>query len=383
MQENQTPPQKKKKSRKWIYTIAIIGIVLIGGIFIWEYWHRKNAIRVAEAAAEAWEHTYSNIFSVPQYDDISDLYRRNIYEFMLDNGYLAKDGSYFLTKIADRAKSVYAFGDFTDSKKHDKDIALLFEKMDFKSSMLVIFNDVGQLLYVTRYENDLPVIHSFKAGAKIFMDDIKLEPAPCDGLIIKFSEYRKEALVYDKKTKTFKSYHQYTESELAVMNSYDEPVDDTPEEDLHTNLPSWLFDQHIISKNKIKDSYQIDLRIQPFYLQEDFNGDGAQDIALPVREINSGKVGFVVVHGNTHDIYIIGAGKLIKNAISDDMDYIDIWEISIEKEVTGTEVDENGDLTDTPTVFLKSPSIRIEKSELGGGLIFWNGTEYEYLHQTC
>ena len=173
-----------------------------------------------------------------------------------------------------------------------------------------------------------------------------------------------------------------TESKLhneKVKNNPNDFVDNT----LRKKLPDWLFDQNIISKGKINNRYQVDLRLKPIYIKEDFNGDNFKDIAFPIKEISSGKMGFVIIHGKTDEINIIGAGKMIKKALGDDMDYIDIWEISKEKEVTGTDEDENGDLIETPVIFLKFPSIRIEKSELGGGLIFWNGTEYEYLHQTC
>ena len=169
-----------------------------------------------------------------------------------------------------------------------------------------------------------------------------------------------------------------TTDEISVINS-DNDIDAS----LREKLPKSLFDQNIISNGKINNNFEVDLRIRPFYLKEDFNGDKIADIALPIKDSKSGKVGFAIIHGKTKDIYIIGAGKMIKNAISDDMGYIDIWNIDREKEVVGTVEDENGDLIDTPTIFLKSPSIKIEKSELGGGLIFWNGDEYQYLHQTC
>lgn len=170
-----------------------------------------------------------------------------------------------------------------------------------------------------------------------------------------------------------------------ITESFNKKTTNIDDDDniLRENLPDWLFEQEIISKGKINNQYQVDLRLKPIYIKEDFNGDNFEDIAFPIKDISSGKMGFVIVHRHSNEINIIGAGKTIKNALGDDMDYIDIWEISKEKEVTGTDVDENGDLIETPVIFLKFPSIRIEKSELGGGLIFWNGTEYEYLHQTC
>lgn len=195
------------------------------------------------------------------------------------------------------------------------------------------------------------------------------------------------ALLYscvDKNSKKDKDFEietiskNKTTDEISVINS-DNDIDAS----LRKKLPESLFEQNIISNGKINNNFEVDLRIRPFYLKEDFNGDRIEDIALPIKDPKSGKVGFAIIHGKTKNVYIIGAGKMIKNAISDDMDYIDIWNINREKEVVGTEEDENGDLIDTPSIFLKSPSIKIEKSELGGGLIFWNGEEYQYLHQTC
>lgn len=149
------------------------------------------------------------------------------------------------------------------------------------------------------------------------------------------------------------------------------------------SLPNWVMRAEIISDFKIKDNYLLDPRLNPFYLEEDFNGDGILDIALPIKEISSKKLGFVIIHGGKNEQFIVGAGTLIKNSLGDDQSYIDVWKLNREKENTGTELDENGDLIESKPVLLDNPSINILKTELGGGLIFWNGTEYEYLHQTC
>ena len=149
------------------------------------------------------------------------------------------------------------------------------------------------------------------------------------------------------------------------------------------SLPDWVNSAEIISDFKIKGKYLLDPRLNPFYLEEDFNGDGILDIALPIKEISSDKLGFAIIHGGKQEVFIVGAGKLIKNALGDDQSYIDVWKLNREKENIGTEVDDNGDLIETQPILLNNPSINILKTELGGGLIFWNGTEYEYLHQTC
>ena len=57
--------------------------------------------------------------------------------------------------------------------------------------------------------------------------------------------------------------------------------------------------------------------------------------------------------------------------------------INRQKEIIGTEVNENGELIDSKPILLEFPSINILKSESGGGIIYWNGNEFEYIHQSC
>lgn len=216
---NNQPPIIKKKSKVGLYifiaVVAIISLSFGGYLFL------KNKINETNAAnelAHSEERTaaINNVFSVSQYDAIPENYREHIYRFLEYNNFL--DGTYFLTKIADRAKGVYAFGDFTSDDNDEDDIAVLFEQNDYKSSKLVIFNHKGEGLYINDYTNELPIINAFKVGSKIYMNETKLVPAPCDGLIIQ-TDFNKYAIVYDKKTKKFNSYYQYTEEEINTMNT--------------------------------------------------------------------------------------------------------------------------------------------------------------------
>jgi hypothetical protein len=227
-----TEPPKTKKSRKGLYIVLVIlGVLFAGGYLLNELLLRKDIMKV-----ESREQAISNIFAVSEYDDIPEQNRGYIYDFLEYNEFL--DGTYFLTKIPDRAKLVYAFGDFTNDGNGIDDMAVLFEKNDYQSSMLVIFNHRGEGLFIKHYEYELPIINSFKSGAKIFMNDTKLIPAPCGGLIIKTGEQSKYALVYDEKTKKFDSYYQYSEADLEIYENgeyldYDEEgdeVDDMPQD---------------------------------------------------------------------------------------------------------------------------------------------------------
>lgn len=64
------------------------------------------------------------------------------------------------------------------------------------------------------------------------------------------------------------------------------------------------------------------------------------------------------------------------------MNYIDIWKIN-RNEINEAGLEENTGTGTKGELILKNPSLQIEKSELGGGLIYWDGMKYAYFHQTC
>ena len=147
-------------------------------------------------------------------------------------------------------------------------------------------------------------------------------------------------------------------------------------------LPEWLLKSSIINELVVSKNYKIENRLNPLYLEEDFNGDGNLDIILPIFEVKTNKKGFAIIHGKTFEVFILGAGTLFKNALGDDQDYIDIWNINRNKENEPGIEEETGN-GENGILILENPSIEIAKSELGGGQIYWNGTEYAYFHQTC
>lgn len=169
--------------------------------------------------------------------------------------------------------------------------------------------------------------------------------------------------------------------ETVYINKID---DEHNESDLYiqTRLPEWVFKQGFLDGIDLKNNYVIENRLNPLYLEADFNGDGNIDIALAIKEKATKKVGFVIIHGKTHEIYIIGAGTEIKNGLSDDMDYVDMWKVNRE-EVNEAGAEENTGTGDKGELILENPSLQIEKSESGGGQVYWNGSEYAYFHQSC
>lgn len=151
---------------------------------------------------------------------------------------------------------------------------------------------------------------------------------------------------------------------------------------IQERLPNWLLETAILDGLVIKEAYQLDNRLNPLYLEADFNGDGQLDIALPIQHHSSQKVGFAIIHRKSLDIHILGAGIPIKNGLADDMNFIDVWKVN-RQEINEAGAEETTGTGEKGALLLTHPSLQIEKSEVGGGLLYWNGKEYAYFHQSC
>jgi len=146
---------------------------------------------------------------------------------------------------------------------------------------------------------------------------------------------------------------------------------------IEERLPDWFIETGLLNGLQIGNQYEFDNRLNPLYLEADFNGDDNLDIAIPIRQTKSGKVGFAIIHGKTNKVHVIGAGKQIKNGLSDNMSYIDIWKVNRKR------TNEPGVGINDGPLRLDNPSLEISKSEVGGGQVYWDGNEYVYFHQTC
>jgi hypothetical protein len=147
-------------------------------------------------------------------------------------------------------------------------------------------------------------------------------------------------------------------------------------------LPIGFDYEQLMPKLRLKKKYLFDLRMNPMYLEDDFNGDGFIDLAIPIKEESTDKKGFAIIHGNTNEIFILGAGREMVNGLSDDQSYIDGWRINREK-INHPGIEEETGNGAEGELLLENNSIEIFKSEVGGGIIYWNGKTYAYFHQTC
>ncbi|WJS92807.1 hypothetical protein NYQ10_11995 [Flavobacterium johnsoniae] len=220
---------KKKKIIIFIFLLLVI-ISVLGYV---SYVHGKPT-------TSSYERDKPRIFTISEYDKISESFKKVIHQLFLQNDYLT-DGTYFFTKIPSRANKVIAYGNFSNKKQYNgvaqaydegyinDDIAVVLEKNDFRSSAIFLLSENGDVLYYKEFEDELPTIKSFKKGAKIFMDSAVLQKAPSDGILI-FTKNEKRVLIYVPEKNIFEIFYQYTNEDL--KNREIDMDDDYEEEDI-------------------------------------------------------------------------------------------------------------------------------------------------------
>jgi hypothetical protein len=148
-------------------------------------------------------------------------------------------------------------------------------------------------------------------------------------------------------------------------------------------LPTWFSDTF---KSKGLDrKYTMVSFLNPSFLQADFNGDAIPDVAALVVEKATKRKGILLVHGKTNEYFLFGAGTSFGNG-DNDFKWADKWSLYNKKTASETQFDKaSGDIIGGKTIRLVRPGILIEDYEdgaaLAGGIIYWSGKKYIWIHQ--
>lgn len=113
--------------------------------------------------------------------------------------------------------------------------------------------------------------------------------------------------------------------------------------------------------------FEVIFELNPFYLRGDFNGDGAPDLAVLVRERASDKRGIAILHGGAAEPVIIGAGTPFRDG---DFRWMGVWKVFPQDLAL---LDEGRDL---PADAAAPEGLFVEKPESASGVIYWNGRRY-------
>ncbi len=137
-----------------------------------------------------------------------------------------------------------------------------------------------------------------------------------------------------------------------------------------------------VNLTKIPDSLEL---IAGKNLIGDFNGDNRTDFAYVVKNKNNQKTGVLIIHNSDNlESFVFGAGKEVDNMT--DLNWIEIFKIIPKGEIVFPELldEETGDLLgpdESQNFKLIGNGIYMSVTEThGGGIIFWNGKEYQWYH---
>lgn len=127
----------------------------------------------------------------------------------------------------------------------------------------------------------------------------------------------------------------------------------------------------VLTNGSAGKNYDFSFRINPPYLEGDFNGDGKMDVAVLVKERSTGKVGVAIVSGTTSKVTILGAGTSIGNG-GDDFEWMDSWQVYSKTRAA---------VSETSVPHFRGDALLVEKSEAASALIYWNGKRYVWSQQ--
>ena len=140
---------------------------------------------------------------------------------------------------------------------------------------------------------------------------------------------------------------------------------------LLNGLPAWAAE--IIKSDKISHAYRVSDFLNPFYLEDDFDGDKQTDIAVLITEKQTGKKGILVMHARTKEYFVLGAGQK-SGAGQDDFSWMNLWKVFRETKVEPVAPDDK-------RVYLVSPAIWVDKTGTPGAVIYWTGKMYRWYQQ--
>ena len=129
------------------------------------------------------------------------------------------------------------------------------------------------------------------------------------------------------------------------------------------------------SNGDLGKKYVFSARLNPFFIQGDFDGDGHLDTAVLIESRSSSKTGIVVVHTARKQVFILGAGTAVAGSNGNDsFDWMDAWHAYAKRVV------ERGAGERKPPD-LRGDALHVEKTESASAIIYWDGSGYRWFQQ--
>ena len=119
--------------------------------------------------------------------------------------------------------------------------------------------------------------------------------------------------------------------------------------------------------------YLLSVRLNPFLLQGDFNGDRQLDVAVLISRRGTGAQGIAILHAGSTRAAVVGAGRAIGNG-GDNFSWMDAWSV-----YPKGPVHRGADESAPPQ--LRGDALLVEKLESASAIVYWDGTAYRWYQQ--
>lgn len=143
-----------------------------------------------------------------------------------------------------------------------------------------------------------------------------------------------------------------------------------------SELPYWAQER----LKKLDGRYVPIDYLKPMVLEADFSGDSNSDLAILIEEKFDKKKGILILFAKTEKFFIVGSGNNLGPA-GDNFDWAGEWGLFIGASTQETTFKKDGDIDGSREVALERPAIRIRQEEGSGGLIYFNGQKFVWIHQ--
>ena len=170
-------------------------------------------------------------------------------------------------------------------------------------------------------------------------------------------------------------------SDLRNVEEKNQPYPGVIEDDFEDSidvdeLPEWASTRW----KKYDSIFERSYKLVPSFLEYDFKGDETEDIAIFVSKKSNAKQGVLFLFGEDDRMFVSGAGNSFGTG-GDDFEWADDWKLFTESKTHETTFLDNGDIDGSREVTLQYPAISIREEEGSGGLIYFNGEKFIWIHQ--
>jgi len=129
------------------------------------------------------------------------------------------------------------------------------------------------------------------------------------------------------------------------------------------------------SKSPVR--FDVNTKLNPFYLRGDFDGDGRTDYAILVAERGTNKTGIAICRSGSSSIEVLGPGTSLRVGTRKDgydlkdFDWMDAWEVASKQPL-----ESHSELNKFEAPPMVGEALHVIKSESADAFVYWSGKRW-------